>query len=92
MSADHYTDTERLVRLAASASDTASAVSYASEATVYALLAVADRLAALVVEQHTATLVAAYNGGALEGGEEYGRVRALINGLLGPVEPKGPQA
>ncbi|WP_433660774.1 hypothetical protein ACQPW1_00345 [Nocardia sp. CA-128927] len=56
-----------------------------------ALIVVSELLGALVVEQHTANLIAAYNSGALDTGAEYGRVRDLINGLLGPVEPEGPR-
>ncbi|MBF6135853.1 hypothetical protein IU501_22950 [Nocardia otitidiscaviarum] len=55
------------------------------------LLDLVDRLDALVIEQNTGNLIAAYKSGALDSAEEYGRVRALIKGLLGPIEG-GPTA
>ncbi|WP_433592293.1 hypothetical protein [Nocardia sp. CA-145437] len=57
-----------------------------------ALLDLTDRLGALVVEQHTGNLIAAYKSGALDSAEDYGRVRELIKGLLGPVRTEGRTA
>lgn len=69
--------------------DPADEISYASEATAHALLAVEARLAEIAGEQHTANLIAAFQCGALDVAAEYKRVRDLIKALLGAIPHDG---
>lgn len=90
MSTDHRANAERALMRAAGANIGADVLSFTSEATAYALLAVEARLGEIGAEMRKANTIAAFEARVITGNSEYIQARDTVRTELGlTTNPEG---